>query len=98
MTFIIAPYPGRPDIARQNPYETMNRVNIIGGGIGGLTAAHALRQAGLDFELYEQAPALTEGGAGIGLSKAAVRVLDRLHLGEQIRQAGTFIKHGYLLD
>ncbi|MBD0257526.1 MAG: FAD-dependent monooxygenase [Cytophagales bacterium] len=76
----------------------MNRVSIIGGGIGGLTAAHALRQAGLDFELYEQAPALTEVGAGIGLSKAAVRVLDWLHLGEPVRQAGTFIRHGYLLD
>ncbi len=76
----------------------MNRVSIIGGGIGGLTAAHALRQAGLEFDLYEQAPALTEVGAGIGLSKAALRVLDWLHLGERVRSAGTFIKHGYLLD
>ncbi len=76
----------------------MNRVSIIGGGIGGLTAAHALGQAGLDFELYEQAPALTEVGAGIGLSKAAVRILDWLRLGESVRKAGTLIRHGYLLD
>ncbi len=76
MIFIIRRYGGSPDIAWQNHQRKMNRVSIIGGGIGGLTAANALGQAGLDFELYEQAPALTEVGAGIGLSKAAVRVLD----------------------
>ncbi len=38
----------------------MIKINIIGGGIGGLTAANALLQAGFYFALYEQAPQLSE--------------------------------------
>ncbi len=42
------------------------RIAVIGGGIGGLTAAVALRQAGFEVDVYEQAPELTEiGGDGI---------------------------------
>jgi salicylate hydroxylase len=33
---------------------------VIGGGIGGLTAAVVLLQAGFDVHVYEQAPELTE--------------------------------------
>jgi 2-polyprenyl-6-methoxyphenol hydroxylase-like FAD-dependent oxidoreductase len=29
------------------------RIAVIGGGIGGLTAALALRQAGFDVDVYE---------------------------------------------
>jgi 2-polyprenyl-6-methoxyphenol hydroxylase-like FAD-dependent oxidoreductase len=76
----------------------MSKISIIGGGIGGLTAAHAMQQAGLEVELYEQAPALTEVGAGIGLSKAALRIMDWLNLGSLVREAGNFIRHGYIMD
>jgi salicylate hydroxylase len=54
------------------------RIGIIGAGIGGLTAAVALRQAGFAVEVYEQAPELTEVGGGINLGPNAVRVLHRL--------------------
>src|ERR671935_229953 len=40
-------------------------IALIGGGIGGLTAAVALRQAGFEVDVYEQAPELTEVGGGI---------------------------------
>jgi salicylate hydroxylase len=40
------------------------KVAVIGGGIGGLTAAVALARAGLAAEVYEQAPVLEEVGAG----------------------------------
>jgi len=33
----------------------MRRIGIIGAGIGGLSAALALRQAGFEVEVYEQA-------------------------------------------
>ena len=42
------------------------KIAIIGGGIGGLTAAVALARKGLAAEVYEQAPVLEEVGAGVG--------------------------------
>jgi 2-polyprenyl-6-methoxyphenol hydroxylase-like FAD-dependent oxidoreductase len=53
---------------------------IIGGGIGGMTAALAVAQAGLDVHLVEQAPEFGEIGAGIQLAPNAMRILDRLGL------------------
>ena len=43
----------------------MTRVAIIGGGIGGLTAASALRRAGVEVSVYEAAGELKEIGAGV---------------------------------
>jgi len=41
------------------------RIAIVGGGIGGLTAALALRARGLDASVFEQAEAVREIGAGV---------------------------------
>jgi salicylate hydroxylase len=67
-----------------------NRVSVggIGGGIGGLSAALSLLQAGLDVQVYEQAPMLGEVGAGINLSPNASRVLHRLGLAQQLARTG----------
>jgi salicylate hydroxylase len=59
------------------------RVAVVGGGIGGAAAAVALLQRGLDVRLYEQAPALTEVGAGVAIQPNGVRVLQRLGLGDE---------------
>jgi salicylate hydroxylase len=53
---------------------------IIGAGIGGLTAALALLSAGVRVQVFEQAPALREVGAGIQLAPNATRLLHRLGL------------------
>ena len=53
---------------------------IAGGGIGGVTAALCLLDAGVDVELYERSVALGEIGAGIQISPNGVKVLDRLGL------------------
>ncbi len=56
------------------------RVAVVGGGIGGLSAAISLRHAGLDVTVYEQASALGEVGAGIGVAPNGLRMYERLGL------------------
>ena len=51
---------------------------IAGGGIGGLAAAIALLQRGIDVEVFEQADELREFGAGIQISPTGNRALDAL--------------------
>jgi salicylate hydroxylase len=51
---------------------------IVGGGIGGMTAALALSRSGHNVRLYERAPAFSEIGAGIMLTPNATRVLRHL--------------------
>lgn len=48
---------------------------VAGGGIGGLACAVALRRAGLDVTVLEQAPAFEEVGAGLQLTPNATRIL-----------------------
>ena len=57
---------------------TKPKILIVGAGIGGLTAANALRQAGMGVEVFERAAELKEIGAGIALSANAMRVLQHL--------------------
>lgn len=63
----------------------MVRIAIVGGGIGGLTVALALREFGFEAEVYEQAPELLDVGAAIAVWPNALRVLERLGLGDTIR-------------
>src|SRR5215207_550149 len=60
------------------------RVAIVGGGIGGLVLALALRERGIACEVYEQADELREIGAAVALSANGTRELRRLGLGEQV--------------
>jgi salicylate hydroxylase len=53
-------------------------VAVIGGGIGGLAAALSLLRAGIDVEVFEQAAAFGEIGAGIQIGPNAARILHRL--------------------
>ncbi|HEX7317855.1 MAG TPA: FAD-dependent monooxygenase [Pyrinomonadaceae bacterium] len=60
------------------------RIVIIGGGIGGLAAALALRREGFAPVVCERAPVLLEVGAAIAVWPNAFRVLERLDLGETV--------------
>jgi 2-polyprenyl-6-methoxyphenol hydroxylase-like FAD-dependent oxidoreductase len=62
----------------------MVQIAVIGGGIGGLTAALALRQLGYEPEVFEEAPVLLDVGAAIAIWPNAMRVIDRLQLTEQV--------------
>jgi 2-polyprenyl-6-methoxyphenol hydroxylase-like FAD-dependent oxidoreductase len=63
----------------------VERVAIIGGGIGGLAAATALRQAGIDVAVFERANELREAGAGLILWPNAMKALGALGLAEAVR-------------
>ena len=64
------------------------RVGIVGGGIGGLTAALSLLRRGFDVQVFERAAALTEVGAGVQISPNASRVLHGIGLAEELAEAG----------
>ncbi|PVA08369.1 monooxygenase [Thalassorhabdomicrobium marinisediminis] len=61
---------------------------VVGGGIGGLTAALAFARSGARVEVYEQAPALTEVGAGLQITPNGARALEALGMREALDAAG----------
>lgn len=64
------------------------RVLIAGGGIGGLTLALSLHQAGIDCEVFEQVPEIRPLGVGINVLPHAMRELTELGLQERVAGAG----------
>lgn len=71
----------------------MLSIGICGGGIGGMTAGIALQRMGHKVAIFEQAPRLTRVGADINLTPNAVRALDQLGVGEEIRQTAARPTH-----
>jgi 2-polyprenyl-6-methoxyphenol hydroxylase-like FAD-dependent oxidoreductase len=74
------------------------RIAIIGAGIGGLTAALALRQFGFEPQVFEQAPALLDVGAAILMWPNAMRVLHQLGLADAVRQHGGIMEKARWLN
>jgi 5-methylphenazine-1-carboxylate 1-monooxygenase len=64
------------------------KVLIAGGGIGGLTTALALHQAGFETDVFEQAREFRELGVGINLLPHAVKHLQQLGLQRELDQVG----------
>jgi 2-polyprenyl-6-methoxyphenol hydroxylase-like FAD-dependent oxidoreductase len=61
---------------------------VIGGGIGGLTMALSLHQAGTRVRIYEAVHDIAPLGVGINLQPSAVRELVELGLGEELARIG----------
>lgn len=59
-------------------------IAVVGGGIGGLAAALALRQRGATVTVLEQAETITEIGAGLQVSPNGLRVIEALGLGKKL--------------
>lgn len=68
-------------------------IGICGGGVGGLCAAIALREAGHEAVVFEQAGQFLRIGADVNLTPNAVRALDRLGVGEVLRQTAARPTH-----
>src|ERR1700737_4124991 len=65
------------------------RIAIVGGGIGGLTAALAFQARCLEVTVFEQAEVLREIGAGVSIHPNAARLLKRVGLDGQLRKIGS---------
>lgn len=66
----------------------IRRVLIVGGGIGGLCAAIALRRIGVEVEVVERNPRWDTYGVGIIQPPNAIRALAMLGLAEECIAAG----------
>ncbi len=66
----------------------MKKFIIIGGGIGGLTAALTLQKSGHSVQVFEAACVLEPVGAGLGVGSNALRALYDAGVGEQVEALG----------
>lgn len=66
----------------------VSHVLVVGGGIGGLAAARALRQRGIAVDLIEKEPQWTVYGVGIIQPNNALRALERIGLAQACLEHG----------
>ncbi|WP_160711228.1 FAD-dependent monooxygenase [Chitinophaga solisilvae] len=71
---------------------------IIGAGIGGLTTALALAHYGIDYEIFDAAPANLPVGAGMLMGANAMNVLEKLDMAAPLRQRAVFPESIYIKD
>ncbi|MBO0753380.1 MAG: FAD-dependent monooxygenase, partial [Bradyrhizobiaceae bacterium] len=70
------------------------RAAVIGGGIGGLSAANALIRRGIAVTVFEQAPVLGEVGAGVFIFPNSLRQLERMGFGKALAAVGAPVGPG----
>src|SRR6267378_3199873 len=70
----------------------VNRVLVVGGGIGGLAAALALKRVGVRASVFERAPEIREVGAGLTLWSNAVKALRQLGVADKILALGSILE------
>jgi 2-polyprenyl-6-methoxyphenol hydroxylase-like FAD-dependent oxidoreductase len=68
--------------------SAVQRVLVVGGGIGGLSTAIALRRAQIEVEIIEKNPAWDVSGVGIIQPGNALRALDAIGLAEEVCSQG----------
>ena len=85
------PYTKTETQIREASNTIVQKVAILGGGIGGLATAIALRKKGIDAQVYEQARSLRPIGAHLALFPNGFKILAALSPGivEALKRAGS---------
>jgi 2-polyprenyl-6-methoxyphenol hydroxylase-like FAD-dependent oxidoreductase len=76
----------------------IRRVLVVGGGVGGLTAATAFARRGVEVVLVERRPAFDVPGVGLGQPANALRVYDALGVLPDILASGFSYDHMCIFD
>jgi 2-polyprenyl-6-methoxyphenol hydroxylase-like FAD-dependent oxidoreductase len=76
----------------------IRRVLIVGGGVGGLTAATAFAQRGVEVLLIERRPSFDVPGVGLGQPANALRVYDALGVLPEILDSGFAYDRMFIFD
>jgi 2-polyprenyl-6-methoxyphenol hydroxylase-like FAD-dependent oxidoreductase len=76
----------------------IGRVLVVGGGVGGLTAAAAFARRGVEAVLIERRPAFDVPGVGLGQPANALRVYDALGVLPDILASGFSYDHMCIFD
>lgn len=67
----------------------VKKILIVGAGIGGQSAAIALKKAGIDVTIVEIAPAFNVYGVGIIQQQNAIKALDKLGIAQEAMRRGS---------
>jgi 6-hydroxynicotinate 3-monooxygenase len=67
----------------------LNRIGVVGAGLGGTATAALLAQAGFDVRLYEQAPAFARIGAGIHVGPNVMKIMRRIGAEAELNDLGS---------
>jgi len=78
--------------------NNIRRVLVVGGGVGGLTAAAAFAQRGVEVLLIERRPAFDVPGVGLGQPANALRVYDALGVLPEILASGFAYDRMFIFD
>ncbi|OLT29441.1 monooxygenase [Actinomadura sp. CNU-125] len=70
------------------------KATVIGAGIGGLTAAAALKAQGWTVRVLERSTTLEPVGSGLAMMPNALRALDLIGIGDRVRELATFAGDG----
>src|SRR5262249_22439640 len=76
----------------------IRRVLVVGGGVGGLTAATAFARRGVETLLVERRPAFDVPGVGLGQPANALRIYDALGVLPEILASGFSYDHMSIFD
>lgn len=76
----------------------IRHVLVVGGGVGGLTAATALAQRGVEVVLIERRPAFDVPGVGLGQPANALRVYDALGVLPDVLASGFAYDRMWIFD
>lgn len=78
--------------------KSLEKIAIVGAGLGGLACAVALHNKGFNVEVYEKAQDFRPVGGGLGLLPNGSKILDKIHPGivEEIKNLSCHVKETVL--